>query len=50
MDDHYPEKPRLMRRTTYARLLDKLIAAERVADHVADERLLLLASKLGALS
>ena len=50
MDDHYPEKPRLMRRTTYARLLDKLIAADRIADRVADERMLLLISKLGALS
>ena len=50
MDDHYPEKPRLMRRTTYARLLDKLIAADRIADRVADERMFLLISKLGALS
>ena len=46
MDDHYPypEKPPRMRRATYDRLLSKLIAA----DGVADDRLLLLASKLGA--
>ena len=45
MDDHYPpEKPPRMRGATYDRLLDKLIAADRVAD----ERMLLLASKLGA--
>ena len=50
MDDHYPEKPRLMRRTTYDRLLNKLIAADGIADRVADERMLLLTSKLGALS
>ena len=45
MDDHYPpEKPPRMRWATYDRLLDKLIAADRVAD----ERMFLLASKLGA--
>ena len=43
IDDH-PEKPPRMRGATYDRLLDKLIAADRVAD----ERMLLLASKLGA--
>jgi hypothetical protein len=43
MDGHYPEKPPRMRGATYDRLLDKLIAANRVAD----ERML-LASKLGA--
>jgi hypothetical protein len=44
MDGHYPEKPPRMRGATYDRLLNKLIAADRVAD----ERMLLLASKLGA--
>jgi hypothetical protein len=45
MDDCYhPAKPPRMRWATYGRLLDKLIAADRVSD----ERLLLLASKLGA--
>ena len=32
---------------TYARLLDKLIAADRIADRVADERMFLLISRLG---
>ena len=41
MDGHYPEKPLRMRWATYDRLLDKLIAANRIAD----ERMLLLASK-----
>jgi hypothetical protein len=45
MDDHYsPEKPPRMRGATYDRLLDKLIAANRIAD----EWVLWLASKLGA--
>ena len=44
MDGHYPEKPLRMRWATYDRLLDKLIAANRIPD----ERMLLLASKLGA--
>jgi len=44
LDDGYPEKPLRMRGVTYDRLLDKLIAADRVAD----ERMHLLASKLGA--
>jgi hypothetical protein len=45
MDDHYPpEKSPRMREATYHRLLNKLIAADRVAD----ERMVLLASKLGA--
>jgi hypothetical protein len=44
LDDGYPEKPPRMRGATYDRLLDRLIAANRVAD----ERMLLLASKLGA--
>src|SRR5262249_10180396 len=34
-DDEYPDKPALMRWATYNRLLDKL----RAADGVADERL-----------
>jgi hypothetical protein len=34
-DDEYPDKPPRMRRATYNRLLDKL----RAADGVADERL-----------
>jgi hypothetical protein len=34
-DDEYPDKPPLMRWTTYNRLLDKL----RAADGIADERL-----------
>jgi hypothetical protein len=44
MDGHYPEKPLRMRWAMYDRLLDKLIAANRIPD----ERMLLLASKLGA--
>jgi hypothetical protein len=31
-DDEYPDKPKRMRWTTYNRLMDKLMAAERVAD------------------
>jgi hypothetical protein len=31
-DDEYPDKPKRMRWTTYTRLMDKLIAADRVAD------------------
>jgi hypothetical protein len=37
-DDQYPDKPKRMRWTTYNRLLDKL----RAADGVADERLNLM--------
>jgi hypothetical protein len=44
MDDHYPEKPPRMRWATYDQLLGKLMAAEGVAD----ERLVLRASKLSA--
>src|SRR5262245_20314249 len=40
-DDEYPEKPKRMRWTTYNRLMDKLVAA----DDVADERLILLAAE-----
>jgi hypothetical protein len=41
-DDEYPDKPKRMRWTTYNRLIDKLIAA----DGVADGRLVLLAARL----
>jgi hypothetical protein len=44
MNGHYPEKPPRMRWATYDRLLNKLIAADRVAD----ERMHLLASSLAA--
>jgi len=47
MDDHYPERPSRMRWATYDRLVDKLVAADRVADRVADERLILAARRLG---
>jgi hypothetical protein len=40
-DDAYPDKPTRMRWTTYNRLMDKLVAA----DGVADERLVLLAAR-----
>jgi hypothetical protein len=40
-DDTYPDKPKRMRWTTYNRLMDKLVAA----DGVADERLILLAAR-----
>jgi hypothetical protein len=40
-DDEYPDKPPRMRWTTYKRLMDKLVAA----DGVADERLILLAAR-----
>jgi hypothetical protein len=38
-DDEYPDKPPRMRWATYNRLMDRLVAA----DGVADERLVLLA-------
>jgi hypothetical protein len=41
-DDSYPDKPKRMRWTTYNRLMDKLVAA----DDVADEKLALLAARL----
>ena len=41
-DDRYPDKPLRMRWTTYNRIMDRLVAADRVAD----ERLILLASRL----
>ena len=40
-DDEYPDKPKRMRWTTYNLLMDKLAAA----DDVADERLVLLAAR-----
>jgi hypothetical protein len=40
-DDEYPDKPKRMRWTTYNRLMDKLVAADRAAD----ERLTLLAAR-----
>jgi hypothetical protein len=40
-DDEYPDKPLRMRWATYNRLMDKLVAA----DDVADERLILLAAR-----
>ena len=43
MDGHYPEKPLRMRGATYDRLLDKLIAANRIAD----ERMLKFVERLG---
>ena len=43
MDDDYPEKPPRMRGATYDRLLDKLIAADRIAD----ERMLKFVERLG---
>ena len=43
MDGHYPEKPPRMRGATYDRLLDKLIAANRIAD----ERMLKFVERLG---
>jgi hypothetical protein len=42
VDEEYPDKPKRMRWTTYNRLMDKLVAA----DDVADERLLLFAAQL----
>jgi hypothetical protein len=42
-DAEYPDKPKRMRWTTYNRLMDKLVAA----DGVADERLILLAARDG---
>jgi hypothetical protein len=40
-DDEYPDKPKRMRWATYNRLMDKVVAA----DNVADERLILLAAR-----
>ena len=42
-DDRYPDKPKRMRWTTYDRLMDKLVAADRVAD----AKLVMLAARLG---
>jgi hypothetical protein len=40
-DDEYPDKPKRVRWTTYDRLMEKLVAA----DDVADERLVLFAAR-----
>jgi hypothetical protein len=40
-DDEYPDKPPRMHWTTYNQLMDKLVAA----DGVADQRLVLLAAR-----
>jgi hypothetical protein len=32
------DKPKRMRWTTYHRLMDKLVAAERLAERIADQR------------
>jgi hypothetical protein len=42
-DDRYPDKPRRMRWTTYNRIMDKLLAADRVAD----ARLMMLLARWG---
>jgi hypothetical protein len=42
-DATYPDKPKRMRWTTYNRIMDKLVAADRVAD----ERLIMLAVRFG---
>jgi len=44
-DDAYPAKPKRMRRKTYNRLMDKFVAADRLADRVADQRLIMLAAR-----
>ena len=43
MDGHYPEKPLRMRWATYNRILDKLIAANRILD----ERMIKFVERLG---
>ena len=40
-DDEYPDKPPRMRWTTYNRLMDRIVAADRIAD----ERIFLLAAR-----
>jgi hypothetical protein len=40
-DDEYPDKPKRMRWKTYNRLMDRLVAA----DGIADQRLVLLAAR-----
>jgi hypothetical protein len=44
-DDTYPDKPKRMRWKTYNRLMDKFVAADRLADRVADQRLIMLAAR-----
>ena len=43
--DTYPDKPRRMRWNTYNRLMDKLVAADRLANRLADQRLLTFAAR-----
>jgi hypothetical protein len=45
--DTYPDKPRRMRWKTYSQMMEKLIAADRLADRLADQRLVMLAAGLG---
>jgi hypothetical protein len=40
------DKPKRMRWTTYHRLMDKLVAAERLAERIADQWLMILAARL----
>jgi hypothetical protein len=42
--DTYPDKPRRMRWNTYNRLMDKPVAADRLANRLADQRLLTFAA------
>jgi hypothetical protein len=44
-DDSYPDKPKRIRWNTYNRLMDKLVAADRLADYLADQRLLTFATR-----
>jgi hypothetical protein len=40
-----PEKPKRMRWKTYNLLMDKLVAADRLADRLAGQRLVMLAAR-----
>jgi len=44
-DDSYPAKPKRMRWKTYNRLMAKLVAADRLANHLADQRLMMLSAR-----
>jgi len=44
-DDRYPDKPKRMRWKTYEHLIEKLVAAERLADRLADQRLIMLTAR-----
>jgi hypothetical protein len=46
-DDTYPDKPKRMRWKTYNRMMEKLVAADRLANRLADQRLVMLAAGLG---